>query len=388
MSVYKPPKSRFWQYDFVYKGRRFHGSTGVETRRRAEGVERKVRQDAVLGIVGGGMTLNQAAGKWWAERGAGLKSAVDRERAIALLLKLLGPDTLLTEVTTAKVSDAIERRRGMAFQRASGRAARRYLPKAATVNRDVIDTLRPILKRARRTWEITGLPEIDWASLRLAEPKPRPLEFTAAELDLIRADMREHWADFVRFLALYGPRLSEMFFGLDDLDLADRQNARVTLRDRKGGDDHVIPLLPEDAAMLAARAGRAREAGLDTVWFRQVGRKAAWPSNRPPKLRALTYHGAAVALRRAMARTGLRATKGAKGAHGLRHHAGMRILRGTGNLRLAQDLLGHASIQSTLVYAHAVEEDLRKGLAAVSRNSPEPVAEAAPEVDTDQRSKA
>ena len=107
------------------------------------------------------------------------------------------------------------------------------------------------------------------------------------------------------------------------------------------------------------------------MWFRQVGRPAKL-SKRPPKLRALTYAGAKISLRRAMITTGLRASKGAKGAHGLRHHGGMKILRATGNLRTAQRLLGHASIHSTLVYAHAVEEDLRAGLAAVSRNSPEP----------------
>ncbi len=38
MSVYKPARSRFWQYDFVQNGRRFHGSTGQETRRAAEAV--------------------------------------------------------------------------------------------------------------------------------------------------------------------------------------------------------------------------------------------------------------------------------------------------------------------------------------------------------------
>ena len=38
--------------------------------------------------------------------------------------------------------------------------------------------------------------------------------------------------------------------------------------------------------------------------------------------------------------------------HGARHHVGNRTLRKTGNLRLVQRLLGHATIQSTVRYAH------------------------------------
>ena len=67
-----------------------------------------------------------------------------------------------------------------------------------------------------------------------------------------------------------------------------------------------------------------------------------------------------------MTDSGLRASKGARGSHDFRHHAGMQVLRRTGNLRAAQRLLGHASITSTLVYAHAQEDDLRAALDAVS----------------------
>ncbi len=79
-----------------------------------------------------------------------------------------------------------------------------------------------------------------------------------------------------------------------------------------------------------------------------------------------------------MTSTGLRASKGAKGPHDLRHNGGMKMLRATGNLRVTQKLLGHASIQSTLVYAHAMEDDVKAGLAALSRNNtgaPFPVEE-------------
>jgi len=120
--------------------------------------------------------------------------------------------------------------------------------------------------------------------------------------------------------------------------------------------------------MLAARAGRAREAGLTTVWYREMKPLKF----EAPRLRALITAGAAIALRRAMTRSGLREAKGMHGAHDLRHHAGMTMLRATGSLRLAQRLSGRADIKSTMVYARAIEDDVRAGLAAVSLNSPEP----------------
>jgi site-specific recombinase XerD len=48
--------------------------------------------------------------------------------------------------------------------------------------------------------------------------------------------------------------------------------------------------------------------------------------------------------------------------HGTRHHAGTTMLGKTGNLRLTQQLLGHADMKSTMRYAHALEADLRAAL--------------------------
>lgn len=383
MSVYRHSKSPVWHYDFQHKGRRFYGSTGVETRRAAEAVERRIRQQAATGELDDAarMTLNQAAGRWWLERGAALKGGDRLEARIERMLAAVGPAVPIGQITTAWLATAIERRRGTAITRAPGQKARQYLPSNSTVNRDMIDTLRPILNRARKAWGAV-LPEIDWAALRMREPRPRPRELAGGELDDVLAQLRPHWHDMVRLAARYGCRLGELFFSLDDLDVTDLDNARIRLRERKGGDDHTIPLLADDAAILAGRLGRARAAGLDTVWFRES--RGRWPG-APLRLHALTYHGASIAMRRAMTRSGLRAGKGMRGMHDLRHHSAMQILRGTGNVRMAQKLLGHADIKSTLVYAHAIEADVKAGLAALSRNSPEPHATNPENTDADQR---
>lgn len=46
------------------------------------------------------------------------------------------------------------------------------------------------------------------------------------------------------------------------------------------------------------------------------------------------------------------------------------IRSANGNLAVAKKLLGHASITSTVRYAHAMEDDVRRALESVSRNSP------------------
>jgi integrase len=367
MSVYKPAKSPYFQYDFQIKGRRFHGSTGVETRRAAEEVERRIRRAASLGELDDAslMTLDQAAGRWWDEHGCTLKGGDRLEARIERVVTLIGPSTPLRDITTKVIARAIERRRGQARIHSSAEGARQYLPSDSTVNRDMIDSLRPILNRARRTWE-AKLPEIDWAALRRAEPKPRPTEFAGDEFERMLAEVRPHWHPMIDFARKYGVRLGELFFSLDDLDVSNPDDARVKLRERKGGDEHVIPLLAEDAAMMAARLGRASAAGLDTIWFRE--KRLSGPGGKLI-LKPLTYGGLEIAVRRAMTRSGLRASKGMRGIHATRHHAAMQTLRKTKNLRVAQLLLGHADIKSTMVYAHAIEDDVRNALAEVHREN-------------------
>jgi len=385
MSVYRPAKSPYFHYDFQIKGRRFSGSTGVETRRAAEEVERRIRRSAALDELDDAstMTLDQAAARWWDEHGATLKGGDRLEARVERVVTLIGPRTPLREITTKVVARAIERRRGQVRTHAKGDKARQYLPSDSTVNRDMIDTLRPILNRARRTWE-AKLPEIDWAALRRAEPRPRPTEFAGDDYQRMLAEVRPHWHGMIDFARRYGVRLAELFFGLDDLDVTDLDNARVKLRERKGGDEHVIPLLPEDAALMAARLGRARAAKLKTVWFRE--RRLPGPGGKVI-LKPLTYGGLEIAVRRAMTRSGLRAAKGMKGIHATRHHAAMQTLRRTGNLRVAQLLLGHRDIKSTMVYAHAIEDDVRKALSEVHRNSPEPGSSADQKDTLDQSAK-
>jgi integrase len=304
MSVYR--KGRIWHYDFVYQGRRFYGSTGQETKRAADAVERKKRLDAATGTGSdsGDLTIDMAASRYWNEVSPQIKDTA------------------------------------------------RKTPSAGTINRDLIDTtLRPLLNRARKVWKARGMPEIDWASLRQREPEAEAREYSPAQIDAWKAELDPVLRFYVHLLLRYGFRFGELLFAPECFD-----GARLTLpgSSRKNARPHIVPLLEADARTIAAMVSVAQAAKQPHIWLKDG--------------EAMTYTVIHGSLTRAAKRAGL---KMGRVIHGARHHAGTRILRETGNLRIAQRLLGHATIQSTVRYANATEGDLRAALDAMSRHTPE-----------------
>lgn len=378
MSVYQDKRSRFWQYDFVKGGKRYTGSTGVETRRKAEEVERKIRQDVALGLYDdqAGMTLDEAAGRWWDEVGKSLATAKDVERRLGILLRLMGPTTRLTEITTRKASAAVEKRRRETYAKAPdkpGAPAKRYPVANGTVNADIVGMLRRIMLRADKVWEIKPLATIDWKALTLKEPEPEIRLYTAKQRAawIAAADVAVRFA--LRLLFRYGLRLNELFFPPEAYLPADGEfGPRLAVNKRKRG-VMLLPLRVDDAREIAARVGRAQALGLRTIWFEEE----AWPARGRQKAKkpgeAITYYGMQQRMRTAARNAGIELPRL---IHGARHHAGTVMLGKTGNLKLTAQLLGHADIKSTLRYAHAQEGDLRAALEdeapalKKSRNSP------------------
>lgn len=378
MSVYRHQKSRFFHYDLTIEGNRFRGSTGQETKRNAEAYERKIRTDFAAGRLGESsqFTLDQAAGKWWTEVGRRRRDADDVERRVGVMLQLVGRHLRIVDVSTAVLSEAIEKRRGQTYAKSPAKDAKRYLPSNTTVNRDIIDTLRPILERARKNWSATGLPAIDWKALRLEEPREVVRYYSDAE--------RASWAGkcgpearlALDLMLTYGLRYGELFFPLDAFE---PEGPRLNMqKGRKLDIPHSLPLRQEHAREIAARAGRAWEAGLEHIWFKEVRAKGG-----KLKLVEITYSGLESRISRAADNAGI---KGARRIHGARHHAGTDILRKSKNLKMAQRLLGHSDIKSTMRYVHTLDEDLREALGAgIPRNTHEPEDAEVEKVSEDNR---
>lgn len=378
MSVYQPAKSRFWQYDFVIAGKRFYGSTGQATRRSAEAVERTKRLEAATGALGkvAKMTLDQGAGRWWAEVGIERGDSKDVERRIAVLVSVIGADTALGDIDQVTVATAVQARRRQTYRRGTSKKAKTYTPSAATVNRDIIETLRPILKRARTHWTPKGtphgLPDIDWTELRLSEPRGLSRIYTPAERARWVAEGEAEGVDLAISLILTnGLRFGELFFPLDAFKDDPEEPVIALQKGRKRDVILYAPLRSDHAVAVRARVARARAAGLPHIWYRETARG----------LVALTYAMLEGAITRAANRAGV---TGARRIHGARHHAGNSIMRRSGgNLKAVQGLLGHASIHSSQRYATVLTSELRTMLEDdIPRHSPE-----APEPD-DAKTKA
>ncbi len=374
MSVYKPKKSRLWQYDFWIKGRRYSGSTGQTTRRSAERFEENQRRAVAEGKLGEAsqLTLNEAAGKWWDEHGHRRGDADQQMDRVKRLVALFPKDVRLAEITTAMVSDAIQKRRGITFKRgkdrldADGRRvrAKEYAVSNSTVNRDVVQTLRPILRRAKRIWGAQGLPEIAWGDLALEGPRPTLRVYSALERAAWTAENGPTAALALRLILTYGMRFGELFFPLHAFE---PEGPRLTwMKGRKKDVWHTVPLLQRDAQEIAARVGRARAAELETIWYvEEIDAKGT------VTLAPLTYYGLQQRLRTSSKRAGIRQ---GRVIHGARHHAGTTVQRTYKDAKVTQRLLGHIDPRSTNVYVHAMEDDMLAALEMVDhlQNSPEP----------------
>lgn len=369
MSVYKTTKSRFWQYDFQYKGVRYHGSTKVETQRKAEAVERRLMTKVAMGEhidARDEMTLDVAAGRWWSEVGQHKKSSHILEYRMGIVLRLIGPETPLIEIDTNKVSVAIERRRAETYARGfdvpsvgskPAKRAERYALANDTVNSDIIKRLRPILNRAKKTWSVANLPVIDWESLALPEAETSIRHFSEPYQQAWMDECGPTEAYALELLFIYGFRFGELFFEPDAFKPDMPQGPCLALDRRKGKKTALlVPLRPVDARQIAARVGIAKAAKLNSIWLER---------DRKGDLVVVSYSAMQSRLRDAAERAGI---DHARLIHSIRHHVGTDFLAQTGDLAATKELLGHRDIKSTLVYAHALDKGLRDAIN--SRNSP------------------
>jgi len=160
-----------------------------------------------------------------------------------------------------------------------------------------------------------------------------------------------------------GARISEAIgLDIDDLDLAGREDAAgvrvpaAVLLAGKGGRQRMVPVGSYAREALEAYLVRARPT------FAMAARRG--PASPAVFLNArggrLTRQGAWAALRAAAGRAGL----GGVSPHTLRHSFATHLLDGGADVRVVQELLGHASVTTTQVYTLVTVDRLREVYAA------------------------
>ncbi|MER7071240.1 tyrosine recombinase XerC [Terrabacter sp. NPDC000476] len=212
---------------------------------------------------------------------------------------------------------------------------------------------RTFLRWAERTGRIPSDP-----SLRLVAPKRRATlpgvlrQDEAGELlDLatVRADDADpiHVRDRAMLELLYasGIRVGELAsLDVDDLDL--RQGVVRVLG--KGAKERVVPFgVPAGRAVEDWLAVRPRVVGAQSgaaLFLGRRGRRVDARQVRTVVHELLSHLPDAPDL----------------GPHGLRHSAATHLLEGGADLRMVQEILGHASLATTQIYTHVSVDRLRR----------------------------
>ena len=216
--------------------------------------------------------------------------------------------------------------------------------------------------RAFTSWmRRMGMIELD-PGVRLKSPKPEkslPRVVTEAALESIfgaltaRAalgepgDMRN--LAVIELLYASGMRVSELV-GLDlaSVDL-DRLTALVT---GKGNKQRVVPFGAPAAAALADYIRLARPRLLKNVDGAPTS-QALFLGARGGRLNVRSVYQLVASLLSDIPGTG------PSGPHALRHTAATHLLDGGADLRVVQEMLGHASLGTTQIYTHVSMERLR-----------------------------
>ena len=349
MSVYKPTGSPYWHSDFQFQGRRFHGSTGTTSKRKAQQVEAQRRSEAALGAGRRrSMTLDTACGRYYREVAEHQPSVGTTFYQLGNLLDGLGADALLSQITDNEIAEYISHRRSKVSN--------------ASVNRET-QLLRRVYRRADKTWkaDIGEMP--DWSSLKLVEPEGRTRELRADEEIRLFAHLREDMHPLVRFCLLTGVRLMNAArLTWSQVDLENREIIFRTKSKRPGGDLHVLPITRAMLVLLA------EQRGLHPIYCFTYACKRSRGQRRKGERYPFSKSGWRKDWARALEAASIEDFR----FHDTRHTAATRTLRASKNLKAVQRMLGHSDITMTARYAHALKDDVLAAMeAAESRNSPE-----------------
>lgn len=333
MSVFKRPGQTTYSYDFRHRRKRFSGSTGCKTKREAEKFEERERQRVAELVIDASapLTFHAAAARYWNEVGQFHRNQQDTLRSLDWLQRRIGKATMITAITDDDIAALVAKRREEGVSN-------------ATVNRSVCEPMRAILRRAK-------LLDFEWKRHFLKEAQERIREATQdEESDLIEA-IRGDYAAPLQFALMSGCRRAEIV-GLR-WPSVDFFNRVITIKG-KGERTRVIPMTMAMYELLKGEHGK--DAAHVFTYVAKMPRKDAG------MVKPITMEGFKTEWRRARKRSGVENFR----FHDLRHTTATRLVRRTGNLKLAQKLLGHTDIATTSRYAHVTDDDLRAGMEATS----------------------
>lgn len=337
---FRPKNSRFWHYDFQIRGCRFHGSCGTADFEEAKAVEAKARvtaRDSLdrKAVQPGVYTLSEALGTYYADIAEHQPSARTTLSQTKALLSILKPKMALADLTMAEVQRYVTTRRATC---ANG-----------TVNRE-LQLLGRAMRHMARVHKATLPADVDLKSAQVAEAEERVRELTRDEQARLFKELRPDLHPLATMALATGLRLAElvdMQWPAVDLD-----TGRIKIV-QKGQRTRFFPINSELRAFLSSlpRADTLPHARFVLTY---INHKA----KGKPRWRITQGGGIMEVFRAACVAAEIEDFR----FHDLRHTFATRLLRQTGNLKLVSKLLGHTQIETTMRYAHVLDDDMRDAL--------------------------
>lgn len=374
MSVFirKDAKDGVYSYDFQFGGKRFSGSTGKTQKKAAAKVEEQILEKAKFdkavegALFGKELNLLSATARYWLEVGQHNKNSDNTMWSLGWLKDHFGEAAMLHEIDDNKVATMVAKRRGehVPNQRVKGRSySKPFVPKfvtPATVNRTVTEPLREIILRAANVWKVR-VGEINWSKHLLDEPRERVREATPAEEADVMQELGRGYDVAVEFAFINGCRRMEIL-GLvwSRVDFFTRRYEVIG----KGNKSRWIPMTQRTFEILWSQQGHHKEY-VFTYMAKRTVKMADGRLLERGKRYPLTEAGFKTATRRAIDASGVSNFR----FHDTRHTAATRVLRKS-NLKVVQNLLGHADIATTTKYAHVMMDDVLNALEAAATPSP------------------
>jgi len=370
MSVYLPrdktgkARSRTYLFDFKLKpkgatrSQRFYGSTGQTKKAAAERVEQRLKELAKTGQLASAITVAEACERYWDEKMAATRSSDDQATNLEIICTFLGADTLLVDVTPELVARAATERAKTPIRRYNRRTktvvSTRKLPSPASVNRQLIEPLRRLLRYAKKVWRVPiDLEDFDWTDLRYKEPEGVTRELTEAEEIRYWQQLRPDYHPIVEMYLISGRRRGD-WVGLKkfQVDLA-RGVVRMPSRKKKKPGEITISLTDREIEIIREEMAKSPS---EYVFTYEVQRGKDKGQRRP-----ITVAG----LRKVHEKTRQLAGLPDFRIHDCRHTFASRLLRACRDLKLLMRSLDHSDISSTVRYAHVLDEDVREARQAI-----------------------
>lgn len=317
MSVFKRRNSPFYYSEIVYRGLRSVRSTRTASRREAEAFDREHRKDIVARAgkpKRSSLTLDEACGRYWLEKGQRLGWAEQVARHLRWIVESIGRDCYLDNLTTADVGRLVDTRMGT------------HSAGAAGVNR-TLAVLRQVMGRAQKAWGVE-VQHIDWKAHWQKEPKGRVRWLTPSEAQRLCEALPEHIRLAVEWSLYTGTRKSETYgLSWEDVDLE------------------------RGVATVSGKTGKR------SVWLSAEARAvlARSPRRGPRVFDGRNSRKHFDAARIACALTDFR-------WHDLRHTHATWLRQGGAALEIVARSLGHATIQVTQRYAHVDDQEVKDAL--------------------------